>query len=111
VPVTDPVAAAQWYVDAFGFRTVSVSEWSANLVGDQPRTTLTLMGPKSRIHAEPGLPFWTHSLNVDNLEATRQRLPTPGGARRRQAESRTLRCAVSAQSLQGTLEIGSYQTA
>ena len=78
VPVADPVAAAQWYVDTFGLRAVSVSEWSANLAGEQPGATLTLMGPRSGIHAEPGLPFCTHNLVVDDLEAARQGLADAG---------------------------------
>ncbi|WP_206641846.1 VOC family protein [Nonomuraea polychroma] len=72
LPVADPAAAALWYADTFGFETVSVNEWSANLAGGRPGATLTLMGPDSGIQAEPGLPFSTHNFNVDDVEATRR---------------------------------------
>lgn len=76
VPVSDPAAAADWYARSFGLTVQDVSPHAAQLSTAQG--TLTLMGPRSGIAAEPGLPWAPFSLDVDDLAATREELIARG---------------------------------
>lgn len=73
LPVTNPAAAAIWYQRIFDLTPESVDEWSAVLTDGNGRR-LTLLGPASGIKAQPGLPWATHNLIVDDLDATHARL-------------------------------------
>jgi predicted enzyme related to lactoylglutathione lyase len=78
VPVTDPATAADWYAAAFGLTVRTSTAWSALLDGPAGSASLTLMGPASGIRAQPGLPFATHNLVVDDVDAARERLVAAG---------------------------------
>lgn len=76
VPVSDPAAAAEWYAGAFGLTVDDVSPHAAQLTSAHGR--LTLMGPRSGIAAQPGLPWAPCSFNVADLAATRTELSARG---------------------------------
>lgn len=80
IPVSDPESAAGWYSRAFGFHLRSIDSWSAVLhpTEEESATALTLMGPASGIRSDPGLPWATCSLLVEDLEATHARLLDEG---------------------------------
>lgn len=79
IPVHDPAASARWYARALGLRAGQVGEWTAQLEDASGRgAVLTLMGPRSGIRTEPGLPFATCSFLVADLRATRDRLDAEG---------------------------------
>ncbi|GHJ44465.1 hypothetical protein Cs7R123_18070 [Catellatospora sp. TT07R-123] len=77
LPVRDPAAAAAWFERAFDLGRQSVDEWSAVLV-DADGGRLTLLGPASGVKAQPGLPWATHNLVVDDLDAVHARLDGEG---------------------------------
>jgi predicted enzyme related to lactoylglutathione lyase len=79
LPVKDPAAASAWFNHAFDLKEYSLNAWAAVLV-DTEGNRLTLLGPASGIQAQPGLPWATHNLVVDNLEATHARMLSQGRA-------------------------------
>ncbi len=79
IPVHDPRTSARWYERALGLRAAQVGEWAAQLEDASGRgAVLTLMGPRSGISAEPGLPFATCNFLVADLRVTRDRLHAEG---------------------------------
>jgi predicted enzyme related to lactoylglutathione lyase len=73
LPVSDPAAAAGWYERTFGLTVESTDAWSA-VLADPSGRRLTLLGPASGIQAAPGLPWATHNLLVDDIDAAHARL-------------------------------------
>ncbi|MEV4686946.1 VOC family protein [Microbacterium sp. LWH3-1.2] len=76
IPVHDPRASAHWYADAFGLGILEESDFSSVLAGSHGQ--VTLMGPKSGIHVEPGLPWATCNFRVDDLASVHERLTRLG---------------------------------
>ncbi|MDI1465696.1 VOC family protein [Catellatospora sp. KI3] len=77
LPVGDPAAASAWFQRAFGLTEQSVDSWSA-VLRDGHGGRLTLLGPASGVKAQPGLPWATHNLIVDDLDAVHARLAADG---------------------------------
>jgi predicted enzyme related to lactoylglutathione lyase len=77
LPVRDPATAAAWFLHAFDLKEDSINAWAAVLV-DTEGNRLTLLGPASGVQAEPGLPWATHNLVVDDLDATHARMLVEG---------------------------------
>jgi catechol 2,3-dioxygenase-like lactoylglutathione lyase family enzyme len=76
IPVHDPRAGAHWYADAFGLGIGEETDVSSVLAGSHGQ--VTLMGPKSGIHVEPGLPWATCNFRVDDLASVHERLARLG---------------------------------
>src|SRR5215475_5056038 len=77
LPVSSPRDASDWYRLTFGLSVEAVDDWSAVMVGADGHR-LTLLGPASGIKTAPGLPWATHNLVVDDLDATHARLGDEG---------------------------------
>ncbi|NUO61530.1 MAG: VOC family protein [Hamadaea sp.] len=73
LPVHNPAAAATWYHETFGLTVESADTWSA-VLADEAGRRLTLLGPASGIQAQPGLPWATHNLVVEDLDSAYARL-------------------------------------
>jgi catechol 2,3-dioxygenase-like lactoylglutathione lyase family enzyme len=67
VPVSDASAAASWYTDFLGLRTVSVEDHAAVLTDEADRT-VTLLAPSSGIAAKPGLEWATCTYVVSDID-------------------------------------------
>jgi catechol 2,3-dioxygenase-like lactoylglutathione lyase family enzyme len=67
VPVSDASAAAEWYADFLGLRTVSLQTHAA-VVADDDGRTVTLLAPSSGIAAKPGLDWATCTFVVSDLD-------------------------------------------
>lgn len=79
LPVKDPATASAWFHHAFDLKEHSLDPWAAVLL-DTEGNRLTLLGPVSGIQAQPGLPWATHSLVVDDLDARHARMLDEGRA-------------------------------
>jgi len=81
IPVREPRASAHWYADVFGLGVVEETDFSSVLAGSHGQ--VTLMGPKSGIHVDPGLPWATCNFRVDDLASVHELLvrlgANPGG--------------------------------
>lgn len=80
IPVSDPETAARWYEAELGFSVRSTDEYAAVLEGVAGAGAVTLMGPRSGISAQPGLPWATCNFVVEDLDAARARLDAAGWA-------------------------------